>query len=167
MSPSRKQWTFAPHSGGSKIPPDLQLSTHARIERYAEQHYAGLYTRIDVRFRGALCYIDAFTEPAQPSRDQLRSLGESIEGYLARLRETPTRLCRLRYFAGHLARLRETPTRLCRLRYFAGRDLWSVALYSYSSERFEPCILPTGEYCGNPEECFALGASFYLTREAA
>ena len=147
MSPSRKQWTFAPHSGGSKIPPDLQLSTHARIERYAEQHYAGLYTRIDVRFRGALCYIDAFTEPAQPSRDQLRSLGESIEGYLARLRETPTRLCRLRYFAG--------------------RDLWSVALYSYSSERFEPCILPTGEYCGNPEECFALGASFYLTREAA
>jgi len=147
MSPSRKQWTFAPHSGGSKISPALQLSTHARIERYAEQHYAGLYTRIDVRFRGALCYIDAFTEPAQPSRDQLRSLGESIEGYLARLRETPTRLCRLRYFAG--------------------RDLWSVALYSYSSERFEPCILPTGEYCGNPEECFALGASFYLTREAA
>ncbi len=147
MAPSRKQWTFAPHSGGSKIPPALQLQTRFRIEQYAEQHYAGLYTRIDVRFRGALCYVDAFIEPTPPSRDLLRNLGESIEGYLARQREIPMRLCRLRYFAG--------------------RGLWSMALYSYSSERFEPCILPTGEYCGSPEECFALGASFYLNHQAA
>ena len=147
MTSSRKQWTFAPHSGGSKVPPTLQLDTRSPIEQYAEQRYVGLYTRIDVRFRGALCYVDAFTEPTPPSRDLLRSLGESLDEYLARLREVPTRLCRLRYFAG--------------------RGLWSVALYSYSSERFEPCILPTGEYCGSPEECFALGASFYLTNQAA
>lgn len=147
MTPARKQWTFAPHSGGSKIPRTLQLDTRSRIEKYAEQHYAGLYARIDVCFRGALCYVDAFTEPTAPSRDLLRSLGESLDEHLARLREIPTRLCRLRYFAGH--------------------GLWSVALYSYSGERFEPCILPTGEYCGSPEECFALGASFYLTHQAA
>jgi hypothetical protein len=146
MATSRKQWVSSPHTGGSKITPALQVDTRSRIERYAEQHFAGAYTRIDVRFRGALCYIDAFTEPAPPSRDLLRSLGESLEE--------------------HLARLRAVPTRLCRLRYFSGRGLWSMALYSYSGERFEPCMLPTGEFCGTPEECFALGASFYLTDQA-
>lgn len=147
MTTSPKQWTFAPHSGGSKIPPALQLATRARIERYAEQHYASRYTRIDVRFRGVLCYVDAFTEPALPSPKLLRVLGESREEYLARLRETPTHLCRLRYFSG--------------------RALWSMALYNYSNERYQPCVLLNGEDCGSPEECFALGASFYLTDQSA
>ena len=147
MATSRKQWVFSPHTGGSKIPPALQLDTRTRIERYAERHYADLYTRIDVTFRGALSYVEAFTEPTAPTRGLLQSLGESLDEYLARLRETPVRLCRIRYFAG--------------------RDLWSMALYSYSSERYEPCILPTGEYCGTTEECFALAASFYLTGAGA
>lgn len=33
---------------------------------------------------------------------------------------------------------------LCRLRYFS-KDKWSMALYTYSNERYEPCFLPNGE----------------------
>jgi hypothetical protein len=147
MATNRKVWAFSPHSGGSKITSDLQVETRSRIEKYAAQNYPGLYTRIVVRFSGALCYIDAFTEPARPTPALLKTLGESLEDYLSRLREVPTHLCRLRYFAGH--------------------KHWSMALYSYANERFEPCILPSGEYFGTPEVCFALGASFYLSDEAA
>ena len=147
MATNQKHWAFSPHSGGSKIPAVLQSETRSRVEKYADRNYSGLYTRIDLRFRGALCYIDAFTEPAAPSANLLRSLNESREQYLAHRREIPTHLCRLRYFSG--------------------RNLWSMALYTYSNERFEPCVLPTGEHCGTPEECFALAASFYLSARAA
>jgi hypothetical protein len=44
---------------------------------YADAHYAGRFSRLDIRFRGALCYIDAHIEP-QPT--------------------VPVHLCRLRYF---------------------------------------------------------------------
>ena len=52
-------WVFDPQSGGVKIPPAVQERTRQRILAYAEKHYKGKYTRIDVRFRGPLCYIDA------------------------------------------------------------------------------------------------------------
>jgi hypothetical protein len=45
------------------------------ILAHAAKHHAGKFTRIDVRFRGALCYIDGYTEP-----------------------DSAVHLCRLRYF---------------------------------------------------------------------
>ena len=45
------RWVYDPHSGGTKIPPAVQERTARRILAYAEAHYAGKYTRIDVRFR--------------------------------------------------------------------------------------------------------------------
>ena len=56
-------WIYDPHSGGVKIPPAVQQRTRQRILAYAEAHYAGKYTRLDIRFRKPFCYIDAFTEP--------------------------------------------------------------------------------------------------------
>ena len=144
---ARKQWVFSPHAGGSKIPPALQAQVHSRILDYARRHYDGSYTRIEVRFRGALCYIDAFSEPSPPSPALLRALKETR--------------------AHHLERLRATPMHLCRLRYFSFRSHWSVALYTYSNERYAPTVLPTGEYFGTPEECFALAASFHLVQGTA
>ena len=73
-------WVYNPHTGGKSIPPAVKAHTQQRILDYAHQHYAGRFTRIDVRFRGALCYIDAYTEPDTP------------EG------STPMHLCRIRYF---------------------------------------------------------------------
>lgn len=58
-----KQWVFDPGSGGVKIPDAVKTRTAARIRRYAEEHYAGQYIRLDIRFRGHFCYIDAYTEP--------------------------------------------------------------------------------------------------------
>jgi hypothetical protein len=75
----------------------LEHVRSGRILDYAAKHYSGKFTRIDVRFHGALCYIDAYVEPDVPSESappagQIRS--EWIEG----LRNTPIHLCRIRYF---------------------------------------------------------------------
>ncbi len=55
-----KVWVNDPHSGGVKIPEKVKQRTKQRILAYAEQHYAGKYIRIDVRFKGHFCYIDAY-----------------------------------------------------------------------------------------------------------
>ena len=53
----------------------------------------------------------------------------------------------------------ETVSRLGRLRYF-GENKWSFALFTYSNERYEPCLLPKGEF-GSLKECINVCA-FYL-----
>ncbi len=68
--------------------------------------------------------IDVFQEPAIPTKGTLTALRETKEHYLERLRSTPIHLCRLRYFAD---------------------DKWSLALYLYSHERYEPSVYVTGE----------------------
>ena len=59
----KKRWVYDPHSGGVKIPKAVQERTRYRIIAYAEKNFSGKFARIDVRFRGALCYVDAYTEP--------------------------------------------------------------------------------------------------------
>ena len=136
----RKGWTFSPHSGGSPIPPSLQEDTRNRILAHAQEHYAGRYRTIDVRFRGALCYIDAYCEPDPPSKSLLRATGETRAEFVERLRSIPMHLCRLRYFAGH--------------------GCWSVAFYTYSHERYEATFFSTGDIFGTPEEALDLGAVY-------
>lgn len=48
---------------------------------------------------------------------------------------------------------------LCRLRHFRP-DSWSVDLYNYSSETYDPAPLPSGEDSGPAVEGFRLAASF-------
>lgn len=115
----RPIWMLSPHAGGSRIPPSLQDVTRRRILGHADAHYAGRYDRIDVRFRGAFCYIDAYLEPDS-----------------------------------------EIPIHLCRIRYFAGQDRWSLAFYTYSHERYEASIFPTGDAFGTPEEALDVGAVY-------
>lgn len=109
-------WVYDPHAGGVKIPERVQQRTRQRLLAYAEQQYAGKYTRLDIRFRGQFCYIDAFTEPHVPPDFPPPGWPESREEHLERLRNTPTHLCRLRYFgntvwqAYHRMALRSRPT---------------------------------------------------------
>jgi hypothetical protein len=121
-----RTWVYDPHSGGVKIPTAVRERTEKRIQDYAAAHYAGTYTRLDVRFRGALCYIDAYTEPHEPSPDLLRITGESREQFLERLANTPVHLCRLRYFGDV--------------------EAWSMAFFSYSNEKYEPCVFKTERF---------------------
>ena len=137
---SRRAWIRDPHSGGVKILPAVRERTEQRINKYAEKRYAGTFTRLDIRFRGALCYIDAYTEPEPPSLGLLRALGETREQYLRRMRHLPMHLCRLRYFGDD--------------------EAWSLAFYAYSGERYEPCTFPNGTFHGTPEAAFEVGAVY-------
>jgi hypothetical protein len=123
-----------------KIPESVKASTERRILAHAAKHYAGRYARLGVRFKGALCYIDAYTEPSAVGTPW-KITGETRDQYLERLRSTPTHLCRLRHFRP---------------------DRWSCAFYTYSNERYEPCFLASGEMIGTPEEGLDVGA-VYLT----
>ena len=134
-----KTWMFNPHAGGLKISSSKQREVRQRIERYAASKYAGRYNRLDIRFRGTLCYVDAFIEPEPPSPSLLKTTGETKEQFVDRLRSVPTHLGRLRYFGG---------------------DRWSYAFYTYSNGRYEPTIFPTGDWFGTPEEAFDIGATY-------
>jgi hypothetical protein len=102
---------------------------------------------LEIHFRGALCYVDAYVEPEPPSRGLLRALGETRQDYLERLRQVPLHLCRLRYFGW--------------------RKVWSVAFYTYSHERYELCTFPNGAFYGTPEEAFEVGAVYLQGRSPA
>ena len=135
-----RTWVYDPHSGGVKIPAAVRQRTERRIRAHAEARYAGKFIRLDIRFRGPLCYIDAYTEPEAPSASLLRTLGETREQYVRRLRNSPLHLCRLRYFGNE--------------------DQWSMAFYTYSHEKYEPCVFNNGSFHGTPEEAFETGAIY-------
>ena len=136
----RAYWALSPHTGGTPIPSGVQLETRRRIQVHAERSYSGRFLRLDVRFRGCFCYIDAFCEPNHPTGSELRTLGMTRDEYVQRGRATPIHLCRLRYFGG--------------------LDRWSVAFFTYSHERYEAAVFPTGEVFGTPEEGFEIGAVY-------
>lgn len=139
MAKSRR-WVRSPDSGGKKIPPEVRSRVAERIERYAEEHYAGRYTRLGIRFRGQFCYIDAFTEPDEPSEQLLELRGETRDEYLELMRNLPTHLCRLRYFGDE--------------------DSWGVSFYTYSHMRYELSVFPSGKFYGTPEDAFDVGALY-------
>ena len=103
------------------------------------QAYAGKYTRLEVRFRGALCYIEAYKEPAKELTDYWRKSGIDVQDAIEQYRKRPTHLGRLRYF---------------------GDNRWSYAFYTYSNERYEATLFPTGDWFGTPEEAFDIGAMY-------
>lgn len=139
----RKVWVYDPQSGGRKIPDAIKPSIRQRILTHAQKHYAGKYSRIEVRFSGKFCYIDAYTEPFVPvDYDPGLYGGKSRDE--------------------RIAQLREFPTHLCRLRYFGNEDNWSMAFYTYSHEKYEPCVFNNGDWHGTPEEAFDTSA-VYLT----
>ena len=133
-------WVYDPHPGGVKIPPAVRERTERRITQHGKKRYSGRYARLAIRFKGSLCYVDAFIEPAVPTRSLLRALRETREQYLGRLRNAPIHLCRLRYFGDENA--------------------WSLAFFTYSNERYEPCVFHNGRSHGTPEEALDVGAAF-------
>lgn len=136
---SGKAWDFDPHSGGNKIPPAIKERITKRILDHAEKNYAGKFTKIGVRFRGVYCYIDSFEEPPLPPQSLLDALQVSLDEFLERMRNTPHPIVRLRHF---------------------DEDRWSLAFFTYSNERYEPCVFPNGEHFGTPEQGLDAGAIY-------
>ena len=137
-----RTWAFNPHSGGKMISPTLRREIAERLEKHAATNYKGLCSRIDIRFRGALCYIDAYKEPKQPDQKLLEITHESREAYIERMQNFPIHLGRIRYF---------------------GDDRWSYAFYTYSNERYEAATFGNGEWFGTPEQAFDMGARYLYT----
>ena len=135
----RRIWVRDPDAGGVKIPDAVKKRTKDRIERYAETHFEGKYTRLGIRFRGRFCYVDAFTDPGS----QVFLLpGESREEKIEEMRNAPTHLCRLRYFGTE--------------------EGWSMGFFRYSNEKYELCEFQSGDFFGTPEEAFEIAAGVYL-----
>ena len=133
---------LAPHAGSKPIPEAVQNAVRLRILNHAQANYAGKYRKIEVRFKGTLCYIDAFQEPGPDSERLAKLCGETPEQYKEGIRNTPVHLVRLRHF---------------------DENRWSLAFYTYSNERYEPCFYPNGESFGTVEQAFDVGAAVYLT----
>lgn len=53
------------------------------------------------------------------------------------------------------------PFPLCRLRYFRD-NVWSMAFYTYSNERYEPCYFQNGTWEGSFEEAIEM-CEIYLS----
>lgn len=133
-----RRWQFNPHSGGRPVPEIVRVTTRAAVLDHAAQHFGGRYHEIDVRFRAQFCYVDAYLEPDAPPAGP------------APLGTTPS------------APDRADVMELCRLRFF-DRDRWSLALYSYAHERYDPAVFGNGEPFGLAVEGFDLAASLYLS----
>jgi hypothetical protein len=130
-------------SGDAKIPDTVKQRTEGRIQAVAAEEFPGRYLRLDIRFRGQFCYIDAYTDPDDEGPDWPPAhWSGSREEYLERMRETPIRLCRLRYFGDE--------------------DAWGFAFYTASSNKYERAIYPDGESRGSPEDAFRVSAGVYL-----
>jgi hypothetical protein len=71
-------WHFSPHTGGKKVPAAVQERTRRRLEAHGRRYYRGRYDRLDVRFRGALCYVDAYlkSSPSPVHLVRLRYFGD-------------------------------------------------------------------------------------------
>jgi hypothetical protein len=136
----KKIWVKDPHSGGVTIPEKVKETTKRRIVGYAEKHYLGKYTRIDVRFKGQFCYIDAYTEPFLPEAFDSLEFGETREE--------------------RINRLRDIPIHLCRLRYKGDEERWTMAFYTYSHNKYEPSVFDHGGFFGTPEEAFQTSAVY-------
>ena len=119
-------WVYDPHSGGLKIPDKVKVGIRQRILKHAEAHYAGKYLRIEVRFRSQFCYIDAYTEPHLSDDYDPNLLGVSRDQ--------------------RIEQMRNTPTHLCRPRYFGDEDRWSMDFYTYTHEKYEPSVFNDGSW---------------------
>ena len=138
---ARSQWVFDPDAGGKKIPETVKRDIEKRIHAVANEQFKGRYKRLEIRFRGQFCYIDAYTEPQISENWPPPDWPETKEEYLDRMRNTPVHLCRLRYF---------------------GNDRWGFAFYTYSNEKYELSVYPNGQFIGAPEEAFTTSAMVYL-----
>ena len=139
----RRRWVYDPGSGGVKIPESVKLRTESRIRKCAEANFADCYTRLDIRFRGKFCYIDAYTEPQDMGPNwPPPNWPESREEYMERMRNMPTHLCRLRYFGDE--------------------EGWGFAFYSYGDEKYKLSVFPHGGFHGTPEDAFQTSAEVYL-----
>ncbi|MCX6843144.1 MAG: hypothetical protein NTX53_12770 [candidate division WOR-3 bacterium] len=154
-----KQRAFDPHTGGSPVPEAVQDAVRLRILNHAQKHYAGKFTRIDVRFRGTLS-----PDPSPSIASPRVALDDGLQDPDGLRTEAAERNNVAKTTILHdcsIEGIRNTPVHLVRLRYF-DENRWSLAFYTYSNERYELCVYPHGSWFGTVEQAFDVGA-VYMT----
>jgi len=137
-------WVYDPHSGGKKIPETSKRAVEARLQAHFAKLGFSKHYRLDVRFRGALCYLDAYAlVPDMAAVNSWVSDGMDVEEAKARVLSFPTKLGRLRHF---------------------DINRWSYAFFTYSHERYEATSL-SADGTGLPEQGLEMGCQ-YLDKEA-
>jgi len=130
-------------SGSIHIPQEIRsLIMDQILARYDERYSSGTnHMLLNIRFRGQFCYIGSLHEPPDPNDCSLK--GETRDEYLNRFRSTPAPLCRLRYFSP---------------------EQWSVSLYNYCKDLYEPSVFLSGSWEGTPEEALDLVMQVYYPK---
>lgn len=131
-------WHQDPHRGGRPVPDPVRAATAAAIIDHGRRHFAD--REIAVRFKAQFCYVDGTLEPVPAPT------GAGAAGAETARPESP---------ASDLMPL-------CRLRFF-GPDRWSLTLYSYAHETYDPTVFGTGEFFGPACDGFDLAATLYLS----
>lgn len=112
-----KVWNIDPQGGGIRIPPNSYPAIVAQVSAYeAQKPWYGKF-KLQTRFRGVFCYLDAVENDGAPFP-----------------------IGRLRYF---------------------GPNEWSMAFYTYSNEKYEPCIFPGGTWFGSIERAIDVFAMYF------
>lgn len=93
-------WVYDLHSDGNKIPVSNYEKIRNQVQTYAAEQPWKHEPKLQVRFRGQFCYVDAIE-----SDGTMSALGG--------------------------------------LRHFNDKK-WSVAFYTYSNDRYEPCFMSNG-----------------------
>jgi hypothetical protein len=101
--------------------------------------------------------------PAVQERVRRRLLAHAAKQYAGRYRRLGIRFsgvfCYVDAYTTPQEVADDTPGHLCRLRHFT-EDRWSLAFYTYSHEKYEPCVFHSGEFLGTPEEGLDVGAVY-------
>ena len=63
-----KQWTYAPHSDGSKIPPKIYEEICKQVDTFASTRPWYPDIQLKVRFKGQFCYIDTLEKRDEDDR---------------------------------------------------------------------------------------------------
>ena len=134
---SRLEWIIDPHSGGRPISNQLRLEIKHRLQQYADTHHKGRFERLDITFRKQFCYLGFFRPIPPPDYEPFRM---TFDEYIEHIKTHPIKMCRLRHF---------------------DTERWSCSFFTYSSETYKPCILPSGEFFGTVEDGFEIGASHF------
>ena len=130
-------------SKGMLIPQDIRSLIRDKIlTRYDEWYTSDTENmRLNIRFRGQFCYIGSLHEPPEPNPCSLKD--KTRDEYLKRFRQTPAPLCRLRY---------------------SSLEQWSVSLYNYCRDIYEPSVFLSGSWEGKPEEALDLVMQVYYPK---
>ncbi len=123
------------------IPSEEKSEIKDRIRAYSSElckTYDDLI-ELEVRFSKSFCYIRAYQEPLGPVRSCNRKIPETEE-----MRE----------------KLRNTPSPLCRLTYIS-QDMWTLSIYNFCKDRYEPSPFLTGRMEGTPEEGLETAMEFF------